>query len=98
MVSTVVAAAVPPAPSLALQLIEYEPDCAKLGVPVSVRLGFDDGPADAGPARNAALFVCESVTAWASGSEAEPVIETAAFSAPLTVAGAAMVGFRFTLV
>ena len=57
------------------------------GVPLSVMLGFAAGPAEAGPARNGALFVCDSVTSWpASGSVAEPVIETAVFSEPLTVA------------
>jgi hypothetical protein len=57
IVRAVVAAAVPPAPSFALQFTVYEPDCVKLGVPVSVMLGFSAGPAEAAPARNAALFV-----------------------------------------
>src|SRR5262245_36202106 len=79
--------------STALQLIVYEPDCVKLGVPVSVMLGFAEGPAEAGPARNGASFVCDRVTCWpASGSVAEPVIETAAFSVPLTDVGAVMTG------
>src|SRR5512147_1841295 len=58
-------------------------------------LGFNAGPAEAAPVRNAALFVCDSVTFSASGSVAEPVIETAVFSEPLTVAGAVMTGTRF---
>src|SRR5512146_2216637 len=62
IVRAVVVAAVPPAPSFALQFTVYEPDWLKLGVPVSVMLGFNAGPAEAAPVRNAALFVCESVT------------------------------------
>jgi hypothetical protein len=60
-----------------------------------VMLGFNTGPAEAGPARNAALFVCDSVTVSASGSVAEPVTETAVFSVPLTEAGAVITGTRF---
>src|SRR5882672_12253962 len=72
--------------STALQLTVYEPDWLKFGVPVRVMLGFNTGPAEAGPARNGALFVCDRVTSWpASGSEAEPVTETATFSVPLAV-------------
>jgi hypothetical protein len=70
----------------------------KLGVPVSVMLGFVTGPEEAGPARNAALFVWDSVTRLASGSLAEPTIETAAFSAPLAVAGAVIAGARLPVV
>src|SRR5690349_65224 len=59
-------------------------------------LGVAEGPAEAGPARNGALFVCASVTrSPASGSDAEPVTETALFSVPLTVAGAVTVGEWF---
>jgi hypothetical protein len=76
-------------------LTVYEPDWLKFGVPVSVMLGFRAGPAEEGPARNAALFVCASVTVSASGSVAEAVIETAEFSVPLAVAGAVMTGTRF---
>src|SRR5262245_54282190 len=60
-------------------------------------LGFNEGPAEAGPARNAALFVCESVTFSASGSDAEPVTDTAEPSLPLAVAGAVIAGLRFRL-
>src|SRR5512139_2067938 len=95
IVRAVVAAAVPADASVALQFTVYEPDCAKLGVPVRVMLGFNDGPLEAAPVRNAALLVCESVTFSASGSVAEPVIETAVFSVPLTEAGAVMTGTRF---
>src|SRR5690349_20940984 len=95
IVRAVVAAAVPADASVALQLTVYEPAWLKFGVPVSVMLGFNTGPAEAGPARNAALFVCDKVTVSASGSDAEPVIETAVFSVPLCVAGAVMTGFRF---
>ena len=95
IVMAVVAAAVPAEASVALQLTVYEPAWLKFGVPLSVMLGFNEGPAEAGPARNAALFVCDSVTFSASGSVAEPVIDTATFSVPLTVAGAVMTGFRF---
>ena len=95
IVRAVVAAAVPPAPSFALQLTAKLPVWAALGVPVSVMLGFNEGPAEAGPERNGALFVWDRVTFWPSGSEAEPVIDTAVFSLPLTVAGAVMAGFRF---
>jgi hypothetical protein len=85
--------------STALQLTVYEPAWLKFGVPESVMLGAAEGPAEAGPARNAAWFVCDSVTSWpASGSEAEPVIETRTFSVPETVAGAAMTGFEFVSV
>jgi hypothetical protein len=91
----VVAAAVPADASVALQFTVYEPDCVKLGVPVRVMLGFNTGPAELGPARNAALFVCDSVTVSASGSVADPVTETAVFSVPLTVAGAVITGTRF---
>src|SRR5512146_540273 len=58
-------------------------------------LGFKEGPAEAAPVKNAALFVCDKVTVSASGSVAEPVIETAVFSVPLTEAGAVMTGTRF---
>src|SRR5512135_1672218 len=95
MVMAVVADAVRADASTALQLTVYEPAWLKFGVPVSVMLGFNTGPAEAGPARNAALFVCDSVTVSASGSEAEPVTETAVFSVPLTEAGAVMTGTRF---
>src|SRR5690349_19806359 len=95
IVMAVVAAAVPADASTALQLTVYEPDWLKFGVPVSVMLGFNTGPAEAGPARNAAVFVCDSVTVSASGSVAEPVTDTAEFSAPVPVAGAVMTGFRF---
>src|SRR5512143_229735 len=95
MLMAVVAAAVPADASTALQLTVYEPDWLKLGVPDRVMLGFNEGPAEAGPARNAALFVCDSVTVSASGSVAEPVTETPVFSDPFTVAGAVMTGFRF---
>ena len=78
--------------STALQLTVYEPAWLKFGVPVSVMLGLNEGPAEAEPARNAALFVCDSVTWFASGSVAEPVMETAVFSVPLTVAGAEITG------
>jgi hypothetical protein len=91
----VVAAAVPADASTALQLTVYEPAWLKFGVPDRVMLGANTGPAEAGPARNAALFVCDSVTVSASGSDAEPVIEINAFSAPLAVAGATITGFRF---
>ena len=57
-------------------------------------LGFNEGPAEAGPARNGALFVCDKVTWFASGSVAEPVTLTAVFSVPLTEAGAVMLGGR----
>jgi hypothetical protein len=95
IVMAVVAAAVPADASVALQFTVYEPDCVKLGVPVRVMLGFNTGPAELGPARNAALFVCDSVTVSASGSVADPVTETAVFSVPLTVAGAVITGTRF---
>ncbi len=55
--SAVVAAAVPPAPSFADQLIVYEPDCVKLGVPVNVMLGLSEGPAELEAVKNGALFV-----------------------------------------
>ena len=48
--------------STALQLTVYEPAWLKFGVPVSVMLGASTGPAEAGPARNAAVFVCDNVT------------------------------------
>ena len=62
IVMAVVAAAVPADASVALQLTEYEPAWLKFGVPVSVMLGASTGPAEAGPARNAAVFVCDNVT------------------------------------
>ena len=66
----------------------------KLGVPVSVMLGFANGPALLEAVKNGALFVCEIVTSWpASASDAEPVTETDAFSLPLAVAAAVMTGF-----
>src|SRR5512135_1166509 len=98
IVSAVVAVAVPAVGALlstAVQLTVYEPAWLKFGVPVSVMLGFKEGPAEAAPVKNAALFVCDKVTFWASGSVAEPVIETAVFSVPLTEAGAVIVGTRF---
>jgi hypothetical protein len=95
IVIAVEAAAVPADASVALQLTVYEPDWLKFGVPVRVMLGFNAGPAEAGPVRNGAVFVCDRVTFSASGSDAEPVIETAVFSVPLTVAGAVMTGTRF---
>ena len=55
-------------------------------------LGASTGPAEAGPVKNAAVFVCDNVTFSASGSDAEPVIETAVFSVPLTDAGAVITG------
>jgi hypothetical protein len=58
-------------------------------------LGFATGPAEAGPARNGALFVCDNVTRFASGSVAEPVMLTAVFSVPLTVAGRVITGAWF---
>ena len=82
--------------STAVQLIVYVPACTKLGVPVSVMLGFANGPAELEAVKNGALFVCDSVTSWpASASEAEPVTETEAFSEPLAVAGADITGFVF---
>ena len=92
IVRAVVADAVPVVASAALQLTVYEPAWLKLGVPDRVMLGFNAGPAEAEPLRNAALFVCESVTFSASGSDAEPVIETSVPSVPLTVAGAVITG------
>src|SRR5262245_29640937 len=56
-------------------------------------LGLADGPAEAGPVRNGALLVWLSVAVGPSGSAAEPVTVTRAFSEPLTVAGAVMFGF-----
>src|SRR6185503_5322858 len=66
-------------PSSADHVIVVEPDCVKLGVPVSVMLGFSEGPAVAGPvkkadAAGALTRVWLSVTCSASGSEAVPVI------------------------
>src|SRR5262245_35285030 len=58
-------------------------------------LGFNTGPAEAGPARNDGKSVGDGVTVSACGSGAAPVTETAEFSVPLTVAGAVMTGFRF---
>src|SRR5512135_1891624 len=98
IVRAVVAVAVPAVGafvSTAVQLTVYEPAWLKFGVPVSVMLGASTGPTEAEPVRNAALFVCDSVTVWPSGSDAEPVIETAVFSVPLAVGGAVMVGTRF---
>ena len=48
--------------STAVQLTVYEPDWLKFGVPVSVMLGANTGPAEAGPVRNGAVFVCDKVT------------------------------------
>ena len=59
-------------------------------------LGFNAGPAEATPVKNAAVWVWLSVTFCASGSDAEPVTETAAPAKPLTVAGATITGFWFT--
>ena len=81
--------------STAVQLIVYVPDWAKLGVPVNVRLGFNAGPAEAVPVKNGAVVVRLSVTFWASGSLADPVIVIATFSVPATVAGATITGFWF---
>ena len=80
--------------STADQLIVYVPACEKFGVPVSVMLGAANGPALLEAVKNGALFVCDSVTKLpTSGSDAEPVTETEAFSAPLAVAGAVITGF-----
>jgi hypothetical protein len=55
----VVAAAVPPAPSVALQFTVNEPATP---VPESVMLGFKDGPLELEGVKNGALFVCDRVT------------------------------------
>ena len=60
IVRAVAAAAVPPAPSFALQLIVEFPAAA--GVPVSVMLGFAEGPAELDVVKNVVLFVCDRVT------------------------------------
>src|SRR5512143_3374399 len=67
METAVVAAAVPPLPSFAVQLTVYEPDCARVGVPVSVMLGLGTGPTEEEAVKNGALFVCDRVMASASG-------------------------------
>ena len=59
-------------------------------------LGFNAGPAEATPVKNAAVWVWLSVTFCASGSDAEPVTVTNAPVTPLTVAGATITGFWFT--
>ena len=85
IVTVVVAAAVPAAPSFALQFTVKVPVCVALGVPVSVMLGFKEGPALLEAVKNGALFVCDRVTFWPSGSEAEPVTETEVNVAPLDI-------------
>src|SRR5690349_5654678 len=95
IVRAVVAAAVPADASVALQLTVYAPYRANDAVPGRAMLGFNAGAAGAAPERTAARVGCDSATFSASGSDAEPVIETAEFSVPLTVAGAVMTGFRF---
>ena len=62
IVRAVLAAAVPPAPSFALQLIVKLPACARVGVPVSVMLGASDGPLELEAVKNGVLFVCDKVT------------------------------------
>jgi hypothetical protein len=56
---------------------------------------LSEGPAELDAVKYGALFVCESVTFWPSGSEAEPVTDTGLPVAPLAVAGAVMIGFWF---
>ena len=67
----------------------------KLGVPVNAILGANTGPTEAAPVKNGALFVWLNVTVWASGSVADAVTDTAAFSDPFTVASAVITGARF---
>ena len=43
--------------STAVQLIVYEPACVEFGVPESVMLGFNAGPAELEAVRNGAPFV-----------------------------------------
>ncbi|HEU4724000.1 MAG TPA: hypothetical protein VFU59_01755 [Candidatus Eisenbacteria bacterium] len=64
----------------------------KLGTPDRAMLGFSEGPAEEGPERKGALFVCVSVTPFASASSADALIVIALFSAPEAVAGAVITG------
>ncbi len=56
-------------------------------------LGLKEGPELEEAGKNGALFVWLNVTVCPSGSVAEPVTDTDAFSDPLTDAGAVITGF-----
>src|SRR5512143_1428760 len=61
-------------------------------------LGLSEGPAELEAVKNGALFVCDSVTLFPSGSDDEPVTDTGEFSVPFTFAGAVMFGARLPVV